>query len=83
MSAALEFEDGGEKRLAACGGVAANSRLREKLSAAARVNGIELFIPKPVLCTDNGAMIASAAYYKYMSRGADDLTLDAYADLEF
>lgn len=33
------------------------------------------------MCTDNGAMIAAAAYYKYKKEGADDLHLDAYADL--
>jgi N6-L-threonylcarbamoyladenine synthase len=44
---------------------------------------VQLFIPDPVLCTDNGAMIASAAYYKYKKYGPDELTLDAYADLPF
>lgn len=68
-------------RLVAAGGVAANSCLRRKLTEACRSEGITLYLPDPVLCTDNGAMIASAAYYKYKQQGADDLYLDAYADL--
>jgi N6-L-threonylcarbamoyladenine synthase len=40
------------------GGVAANSRLREKFSKS-----VNVFIPDPRLCTDNGAIIATAAYF--------------------
>ena len=81
IKASLEF--GGERSaLVVAGGVAANTALRKGLSEAAEENGIDLYIPDPVLCTDNGAMIGAAAYYKYRASGADDLTLDAYADLE-
>ena len=73
----------GEKRLVVAGGVAANSRLREALGEACNKEGINLYLPELGLCTDNAAMIGSAAYYKYMKYGADDLTLDAYADLTF
>ena len=69
-------------KLVVAGGVAANSALREGLAKAATQHGIDLYIPDPVLCTDNGAMIGAAAYYKYRAEGPDDLTLDAYADLE-
>lgn len=69
-------------KLVVAGGVAANSALREGLVKAATEHGIDLYIPDPVLCTDNGAMIGAAAYYKYRASGPDDLTLDAYADLE-
>tara|TARA_Y100000994_G_scaffold59922_1_gene48397 strand:- start:1092 stop:2120 length:1029 start_codon:yes stop_codon:yes gene_type:complete len=48
------------------GGVAANSRLREKM---AQNLDIPLIAPKPYLCTDNGAMIASAAYYRIKQYG--------------
>ncbi|MGI6212308.1 MAG: tRNA (adenosine(37)-N6)-threonylcarbamoyltransferase complex transferase subunit TsaD [Anaerovoracaceae bacterium] len=71
----------GEEKLVMAGGVAANSCLRARLQEACEGHGIRLYMPEPVLCTDNGAMIASAAYYKYRKQGADDLTLDAYADL--
>jgi len=85
IDAALEF--GGElnegaPKLVVAGGVAANSALREGLARAAAERGISLYIPDPVLCTDNGAMIGAAAFYKYRAEGPDTLDLDAYADLE-
>ena len=75
-------EDNGEPKLALAGGVAANRYLRERLAEAAEEHGIRLYVPEPVLCTDNGAMIGAAAYYKYKKSGPDGLDLDAYADLE-
>ena len=71
----------GEKKLVLAGGVAANSRLREMLGAACDKAGIRLYRPDPILCTDNGAMIAAAAYYQYQSGQTDDLELEAYANL--
>ncbi len=72
----------GEKRLVLAGGVAANSKLREMLCEECGKRGIELYCPRPVFCTDNAAMIASAAYYKYMNSGEDGLGLDAYPSLD-
>lgn len=74
-------EERGEQKLVMAGGVAANSRLREEMQSGCDAHGIRLYRPDPVLCTDNGAMIASAAYYKYRKHGADELDLDAYANL--
>lgn len=47
------------------GGVAANTKLRESLQSSIinNVSSIKLFVPKKSLCTDNGAMIATAAFY--------------------
>ena len=70
-----------EKKLVRAGGVAANSALRAQLADACREKGIQLFCPPPVLCTDNAAMIACAAYYAYQEGVRDDLTLDAYPAL--
>ena len=53
----------GDNRIALAGGVAANSALRAAVREKAAAAGLEVFCPRPVLCTDNGAMIASAAYY--------------------
>ena len=53
------------------------------LKAECDNKGIDLYLPDPVLCTDNAAMIASSAYYRYKMNGADDLLLDAYANLPF
>ena len=72
-----------EERLVVAGGVAANSRLREALQEACDREGIKLYLPELALCTDNAAMIGSAAYYKYIEEGDDNLDLDAYANLDF
>ena len=51
----------GHTRLVVAGGVGANRRLREQLTARATAHGFEVFYPPLELCTDNGAMIAFAA----------------------
>lgn len=53
-------QDTGVERMGAGGGVLANRRLREKLTAEADRRGIGLFLPSPALCTDNAAMIGAA-----------------------
>ncbi len=50
------------QQVAAVGGVAANSRLREKLTRQTRARGMRLFLPPVRFCTDNAVMIGSAAY---------------------
>ena len=70
-----------QKRIVVAGGVAANSRLRELLGQACRERDIAMYCPPPILCTDNGAMIACAAYYKYQAGMIDDFTLDAHPGL--
>ena len=61
--------------LVVSGGVACNSRLREKLMAKARDNGIRPFLPDAGLCSDNGAMIAATASHllKKGTRGGLDM----------
>jgi N6-L-threonylcarbamoyladenine synthase len=49
--------------LVVVGGVAANSVLRKTLKTKCEASGLSLFIPPPALCTDNGAMIAAAAFH--------------------
>lgn len=53
----------GSKQLAIAGGVAANRGLRRLLEERTAAHDIEFFVPPPILCTDNAAMIASMAYY--------------------
>ncbi|MCE5212492.1 MAG: tRNA (adenosine(37)-N6)-threonylcarbamoyltransferase complex transferase subunit TsaD, partial [Deltaproteobacteria bacterium] len=48
-------EKNGINRIVVCGGVAANSRLREKFTIETDLRNIELFIPPVILCTDNAA----------------------------
>jgi N6-L-threonylcarbamoyladenine synthase len=55
-------------RIALVGGVAANSRLREKLRSDARRQGIRVHIPSLHLCGDNAAMIALVGYH-YLNAG--------------
>ncbi len=45
------------------GGVAANQKLRDELKVKASESNVELFVPPKSLCTDNGAMIAAAAFF--------------------
>jgi N6-L-threonylcarbamoyladenine synthase len=65
----------GLNRLAIGGGVAANGPLRERLAAL----GVELCVPPRELCTDNAAMIASAARYVDPVAYPEYLSLDVYA----
>ena len=51
-------------RVVLAGGVSANSRLRERVESWAQERGLELRIPQLSYCTDNGAMIGAAAYWK-------------------
>jgi len=55
-------------RIALVGGVAANSRLREKLTTDAGLKGISVHIPSLPLCGDNAAMIAGVGYH-YIKAG--------------
>ncbi|NOZ23923.1 MAG: tRNA (adenosine(37)-N6)-threonylcarbamoyltransferase complex transferase subunit TsaD [Planctomycetes bacterium] len=59
------------------GGVAANSRLRERLTKACAENDLDLYLPAMNLCTDNAAMVAGLAYHKLQKGQASDLFVDA------
>jgi len=60
-----------------CGGVAANSRLRERFFQDAAEQGMTVFIPPPVLCTDNAAMIAVAGEFLFRKGKRDGMELNA------
>jgi N6-L-threonylcarbamoyladenine synthase len=55
------------------GGVTANARLRQRITEA---SPLPVLLPPPVLCTDNGAMIAACAYYQYQRGEEFGLDLD-------
>jgi N6-L-threonylcarbamoyladenine synthase len=69
------LEQTGIDRLAVGGGVAANGELRRRLQGI----GATLHVPAPALCTDNAAMIASAARFGEQLAYPAYLSLDAYA----
>jgi N6-L-threonylcarbamoyladenine synthase len=77
LEQALELT--GARRVAIGGGVAANSELRSRVAALCERNGFVLKIPPPELCTDNAAMIASAARYLEAVPYPEFLGFDAFA----
>ena len=71
------------KKLAICGGVSANTTIREALDNECKKNNIKFYYPQNILCTDNAAMIASSGYYRFMNNEFSDYDLNAEANLEF
>lgn len=67
------------RQICLSGGVSANSELRRRLTTACQEGGISLRIPAPGLCTDNAAMIASAARYMPPLAADDWMKLGARA----
>ncbi len=75
----MAMEQTGYRKIAVAGGVAANSRIRADILAAAEKLGAEVYMPPLSLCGDNGAMIGAQAYYEYQAGNLADMSLNAYA----
>ena len=69
----------GCKKVAVAGGVAANSRIRADILAAAEKLGATVYLPPLSLCGDNAAMIGAQAYFEYQAGNLADMSLNAYA----
>ena len=64
MMAVEEFQ---VHKFAIAGGVASNNTLRSGMKAACEKRNVEFYHPSPIFCTDNAAMIGTAAYYEYIA----------------
>ena len=73
--------DRGRTRIAAAGGVAANSTLRALLERECKKAGIALYLPPLSLCGDNGSMIACQAYYELCAGNVGDLSQNCFATM--
>jgi N6-L-threonylcarbamoyladenine synthase len=70
------------KNVAIAGGVSANSGLREALGQLAEEKNWNLFVPEFEYCTDNAAMIAMAAHYKYLKGEFSSLEVTPLAKMK-
>ena len=75
----MAIRETGCKQVAVAGGVAANSRIRADILAAAERLGATVYLPPLKLCGDNAAMIGAQAYYEYLAGNVADMSLNAYA----
>jgi N6-L-threonylcarbamoyladenine synthase len=74
-------EEVGARSIVVGGGVAANGPLRERVAREAEARGLPLIIPRPGLCTDNGAMIGAAGARRLAAGERSGLDLDARPSL--
>ena len=69
-------------KIVVAGGVASNSKLRYRLIEEGNKRNINVLFPSPILCTDNAAMIASAAYFEFLKGNVASLDLNAKPNLK-
>ncbi len=79
----LAVKQTGIKNVCIAGGVSANSGLRNALTVMGNQYSWKIFIPKFEYCTDNAAMIAITAYYKYLANDFAELSVSPTARAEW
>lgn len=79
VAAAKEY---GYQKVALAGGVASNTALRQAMEEACSREGLKLYYPSPIFCTDNAAMIGVAAYYEYQKGSRAGWDLNAVPNLK-
>ncbi|MBC5658184.1 tRNA (adenosine(37)-N6)-threonylcarbamoyltransferase complex transferase subunit TsaD [Anaerosacchariphilus sp. NSJ-68] len=80
--AMIAVKESGLNKFAIAGGVASNSALRAAFEKACAERHMEFYHPSPIFCTDNAAMIGSAAYYEFIAGKRDGLDLNAVPNLK-
>ena len=78
----LAAENLGIDKIALAGGVACNSALRSAMEEACAERKYRFFMPPPILCTDNAAMIGAAGYHEYLKGVRHGWDLNAVPDLK-
>lgn len=79
MMAVEEFQ---VHKFAIAGGVASNATLRNGMREACEQRNVQFYHPSPIFCTDNAAMIGTAAYYEYLAGRRDGWDLNAVPNLK-
>ncbi len=69
-------------KIVLAGGVAANEGLRNMLQYRGKEENIEILYPPTILCTDNAAMVGSAAYFNYINGNISDYHLNVEPNLQ-
>lgn len=77
------LKDNNLNEVIVCGGVSANSYIRQKFNDLENTDSIKVYFPEFSLCTDNAAMIAAIGYYYYIEGITDTWTMDAIPNLKF
>lgn len=80
--AMMAVDELGVDKIAIAGGVASNTAVRAAFEEECARKNIKFYRPSPILCTDNAAMIGSAAYYEYVNGNFSDYSLNAIPNLK-
>jgi N6-L-threonylcarbamoyladenine synthase len=79
--ARIAARETGARGLCLAGGVAANSSLRERVLDACIADGLQAYLPSRAMCTDNAAMVAAAAWWRFQADGPTGLDAGANPNL--